>query len=79
MGYLARRKAERRERVLRVFMSDPERQWLVYGDLQPAAHVRTGQIYQVLGYLERAGWITSGWESPTPADRPPRRWYRLAR
>jgi PadR family transcriptional regulator PadR len=36
----------------------------------------TGTIYPALGRLLKAGWIRDEWETPAPADRPRRRFYR---
>ncbi|MFF4188140.1 PadR family transcriptional regulator [Streptomyces sp. NPDC001691] len=35
-----------------------------------------GSVYPALERLEEAGWIEGRWETPKPADRPPRRFYR---
>lgn len=42
-----------------------------------AAQCGSGTVYPFLAHLERAGWVTSEWESPEPVGRPRRRFYRL--
>lgn len=41
------------------------------------ADLGSGTVYPLLERLERRGLITSFWESPAPADRPPRRFYEM--
>lgn len=36
----------------------------------------TGTVYPALDRLLKAGWISDEWETPAPADRPRRRFYR---
>jgi DNA-binding PadR family transcriptional regulator len=51
-----------------------------YGlELARDARLPSGTIYPLLGRLERAGWVTSGWEDvePTIEGRPARRYYTL--
>lgn len=46
-------------------------------EILKAGRIRCGPGYAALLRLERAGWITSRWESPEPVDRPRHRVYRL--
>jgi DNA-binding PadR family transcriptional regulator len=41
------------------------------------ANLGSGTVYPLLERLEKAGIVTSFWEDPPPADRPPRRFYEL--
>ena len=42
------------------------------------AQVGPGTVYPFLAHLERAGWVTSDWETVPPGeDRPRRRFYTL--
>lgn len=42
-------------------------------------HLPTGTIYPILARLEKAGWVSSTWETrdPTELERPRRRLYTL--
>ena len=64
--------------VLSVLLDDPRVEH--YGlDLAKRAGIKTSSVYPVLMRLERAGWVTSSWETvePSQAGRPRRRLYRL--
>ncbi len=37
----------------------------------------SGTVYPILERLETAGHVRAHWETPRPADRPPRRFYEL--
>lgn len=37
----------------------------------------SGTVYPILERLEQAGHVSAWWETPRPADRPPRRFYEL--
>jgi PadR family transcriptional regulator PadR len=37
----------------------------------------SGTVYPILERLEAAGHVSARWETPRPADRPPRRFYEL--
>lgn len=41
--------------------------------------LKSGTSYPILARLQRAGWVTSNWETVDPAEqgRPRRRYYRL--
>lgn len=41
------------------------------------ADLGSGTVYPLLERLEQAGWVTSFWEDPPPADRPKRRFYEM--
>jgi DNA-binding MarR family transcriptional regulator len=41
------------------------------------ADLGSGTVYPLLERLEKAGIVTSFWEDPPPANRPPRRFYEL--
>jgi PadR family transcriptional regulator, regulatory protein PadR len=69
------------ERVLRVFLADPDQPRYGY-DLMQAARLPSGTLYPMLARLEDEGLVTSQWESRANGDldasgRPPRRYYRL--
>lgn len=69
-------------RVLRAFLqafSEDVRAELVGADLMKAARIASGTLYPILLRLERAGVLTSRWESDSPQTlgRPRRRFYRL--
>lgn len=70
----------RRGRALRrmaaVFLDRPDGQHFGF-DTARAARVSSGVMYPLLTLMEVDGWLESGWESPPPEGRPPRRWYRL--
>jgi PadR family transcriptional regulator PadR len=38
---------------------------------------KSGTLYPILARLERAGWVTSGWENDSVRLGPRRRYYRL--
>ncbi|WP_250212652.1 PadR family transcriptional regulator [Acrocarpospora catenulata] len=65
--------------VLRVFLTDPTRQWYgleISDTTEPP--LATGTIYPILARLEGLGWVTSTWEpAGTDHGRPPRRYYTL--
>lgn len=46
-------------------------------ELSRNAGVGAGSMYPFLAELLEAGHLTDGWEDPTPAGRPPRRYYEL--
>ena len=69
-------------RVLRVFVrafSDNVRSELAGIDVMVAAHVSSGTLYPLLLRLEKAGILSSRWESERPQDlgRPRRRLYHI--
>jgi DNA-binding PadR family transcriptional regulator len=66
------------ERVLRVFLEDPQADRYGY-DLMKAAKIASGTLYPMLARLQDEGLVNSAWEAPRPdADgRPPRKYYRL--
>ena len=69
-------------RVLRAFLqafSEDVRAELVGADLMKAARIASGTLYPILLRLERAGVLTSRWESESPQalGRPRRRFYKL--
>jgi PadR family transcriptional regulator, regulatory protein PadR len=65
-------------RVLRLFTGDPTLS-LAGSDIAKQTGMLSGTIYPILMRLERAGWLSSQWESLDPSDagRPRRRLYRL--
>jgi len=67
------------ERVLRVFLEDPEAKYYGY-DLMKAAKLPSGTLYPMLARLQAEGVVgPPEWEAaPDEAGgRPPRRYYRL--
>ncbi|WP_148310140.1 PadR family transcriptional regulator [Nocardia otitidiscaviarum] len=67
-------RAERRVcAVLLALSADRHYGW----PLARQAGVSSGTVYPVLWRMLRDGWLTDGWETPEPEDRPPRRWYKL--
>jgi len=67
------------QRVLRVLLEQPDREW--YGaQIATATRHATGTIHPILARLERAGWLESRLENidPSAAGRPRRRYYRLS-
>jgi DNA-binding PadR family transcriptional regulator len=66
------------ERVLRVFLKDPDDHHYGY-DLMKAAKLPSGTLYPMLSRLENDGLVTSGWEPPRQdaSGRPPRKFYWL--
>jgi DNA-binding PadR family transcriptional regulator len=46
-------------------------------EIARAAQVGPAKPYTVLPRLEHLGWVTSEQETPVPANRPRRRFYRL--
>jgi PadR family transcriptional regulator, regulatory protein PadR len=69
-------------RVLRAFLqafSDDVRAELAGADVMKAARIASGTLYPILLRLERAGVLTSRWESESPQilGRPRRRFYQL--
>jgi DNA-binding PadR family transcriptional regulator len=71
-----RRAPRRARRVLLVLLSGAGN--LSGFVISQAAQTGAGTVYPVLARLEREGWVTSDWESPEPADRPRRRFYKLS-
>jgi len=65
-------------RILAVMLEDPLA-WHYSLGLSDAAGVAAGTIYPMLARLEKANWLESRWEDPTPSERgrPRRRLYRL--
>ncbi len=59
-------------------MEEPEGRHWGY-DLTRRAGIRSGVLYPVLHRMLDEGWLTDGWEDPTPTHgkRPPRRYYEL--
>jgi PadR family transcriptional regulator, regulatory protein PadR len=66
------------ERVLRVFLDDPNARHYGY-DLMKAAHLASGTLYPMLARLQDQGLVTSRWEPQAEAagGRPPRKYYQL--
>jgi PadR family transcriptional regulator PadR len=69
-------------RVLRAFLdafSDNAHAELAGIDLMKTARVSSGTLYPILLRLEKAGVLTSRWETGRPEDlgRPRRRYYRI--
>ncbi len=66
------------ERVLRVFLEDPQADRYGY-DLMKAAKVASGTLYPMLARLQDEGLVSSAWEEARPdaGGRPPRKYYRL--
>jgi DNA-binding PadR family transcriptional regulator len=66
------------ERVLRVFLEDPQAERYGY-DLMKAAKLPSGTLYPMLARLQADGLVSSEWEEPRAdaGGRPPRRYYRL--
>jgi len=69
-------------RVLRAFLDaflGDARAELAGIDLMKTARVSSGTLYPILLRLEKAGVLTSRWESGRPEDlgRPRRRYYRI--
>lgn len=66
------------ERVLRVFLSDPDERRYGY-DLMKAAKLPSGTLYPMLARLQDEGLVTSEWEArkEDAGGRPPRKYYRL--
>lgn len=53
-------------------------------ELRSALALQAGTLYPILGKMQRAGWLTSEWESehaarsdPEHPGRAPRRYYRI--
>jgi DNA-binding PadR family transcriptional regulator len=60
--------------VLRVFLDHPDQEH--YGlEIAEAAGLKPGSIYAELAWLERVGWVASGWEQVGAGSR--RRYYKL--
>ncbi|MBO3750496.1 PadR family transcriptional regulator [Streptosporangiaceae bacterium NEAU-GS5] len=66
------------ERVLRVFLEDPDAHRYGY-DLMKAAKLASGTLYPMLARLQEEGLLASEWEAPRDdaGGRPPRKYYRL--
>jgi DNA-binding PadR family transcriptional regulator len=66
------------ERLLRVFLADPQAERYGY-DLMKAAKLPSGTLYPMLARLLAEGLVTSEWEAPRgdAGGRPPRKFYRL--
>ncbi len=69
-------------KVLRAFLeayAENVRAELAGADLMKAARLASGTLYPILLRLERAGVLTSRWETERPEDlgRPRRRFYRI--
>jgi PadR family transcriptional regulator PadR len=65
--------------VLKAMLADPARERFGL-DLSQATGQPPGTIYPIIARLERAGWVTSFWESPAEhlrEGRRRRRYYRL--
>jgi PadR family transcriptional regulator PadR len=49
-----------------------------YGyELSKKTHLRSGVLYPILQRMYDEGWLSDGWEYPTPKDRPARRYYQI--
>lgn len=74
------RLSERHQRVLRLFLQDPEQEWYTL-KLSDAADIHLGNIHQILARFEhRLSWIESRWEERhehLPEKRRRRRLYKL--
>ena len=64
------------ERVLRVFLAEPDARYYGY-DLMKVTKLKSGTLYPMLARLESEGLATSAWEWPNEDGRPPRKYYRL--
>jgi PadR family transcriptional regulator, regulatory protein PadR len=64
--------------LLRVLLERP-REGKSGADIARATKVGSGTLYPLLARLERAGWLSSEWETVDPAavGRPRRRFYKL--
>lgn len=72
-------RARRRRIMLQLgagLLDFPDDQHYVY-ELTRRIGMRSGLVYPTLANFEYRGWITSGWETPEPENRPRRRWYQL--
>lgn len=73
--FTQRHAAQGRQRVLQVFLDQPDRR--LYGlDIARLAHTKGGSTYPALAHLETEGWVLSDWEQPD-GDYPRRRVYWL--
>ncbi|WP_052372771.1 PadR family transcriptional regulator [Nocardia otitidiscaviarum] len=63
-------------RIAAVLLALPDDHHYGY-PLSRRAGVSPGSMYPVLTRMLRDGWLTDGWETPEPEDRPARRWYQL--
>jgi len=49
-----------------------------YGyEMSKRTHLRSGVLYPILQRMMNEGWLSDGWESPSPTDRPARRYYSV--
>jgi PadR family transcriptional regulator, regulatory protein PadR len=65
-------------RVLRLFVERPASP-LAGSEITKQTAMLSGTIYPILMRLEKAGWLSSQWETldPSVAGRPRRRLYRI--
>jgi signal transduction histidine kinase len=64
------------ERVLRVFLEDPQAPHHGY-DLMTATRLASGTLYPMLARLQDEGVLTSAWAPPQEDGRPPRKVYEM--
>ena len=66
-------------RVLK-FLSETPQVQRSGADIARVAGVGSGTLYPLLARLEKAGWLTSEWETVDPSEvgRPRRRFYKLS-
>jgi PadR family transcriptional regulator PadR len=62
--------------VALVLLDDADQNHYGY-DLSKRTHLRSGVLYPILQRMFDQGWLDDGWESPAPADRPARRYYKV--
>lgn len=64
--------------VVKVIMNRPG-QGVSGAEISKDTGLASGSLYPILMRLEKAGWLSSEWESGDPAElgRPRRRFYRL--
>lgn len=65
-------------KVLRLFADQPRRQ-MSGSDIARVTKLGSGTLYPILDRFEKAGWLTSRWESVEPSNlgRPRRRMYEI--
>jgi PadR family transcriptional regulator, regulatory protein PadR len=66
-------------KVLSAFMEHPKEP-LSGSDILKKTGMLSGTLYPILMRFERAGWLKSEWEEPTPSEmgRPRKRLYRIS-
>jgi DNA-binding PadR family transcriptional regulator len=65
--------------VLKLFIDEPRKE-RSGAEIIRETRVFSGTLYPMLRRLERAGWLTSSWETidPKEAGRPRQRFYRIS-